>query len=92
MLLSGKYDHWIVNGATHYLAFAKYLNDFSEKERKKINVVPLLEEDSIPVPPYFQLALIRSSMFQPLKLFLKKNPSGKAEPQKIKVPFHKNGK
>jgi transcriptional regulator with XRE-family HTH domain len=92
MLLSGKYDHWIVSGTQHYLAFAKYLDDFSEKERKKINVIPLLTDDITPVPPYFQQALIRSSLFPSLKLFLKKNPSGKAEPQKIKVLFHQNGK
>ena len=91
MLHSGKYTHWVVYGTEHYLAFANALSEFSPEERKKIAVVPILENEAVSVPLYFQHALICASQIPAVRQFLKKHPSGTAKPQEIKVPFVKNG-
>ena len=91
MLHSGKYTHWIVYGTGLYLSFARALSEFSPEERKKIRVVPILENEAVAVPLYFQHALISASHIPAVRQFLKKHPSGIAKPQEIKVPFVKNG-
>ena len=91
MLHSGKYNHWVVCGREHYLAFAQALSEFSPEDRKKIRAVPVLEDEALSVPLYFQHALICASQIPAIRQFLKKHPSGIAKPEEIKVPFVKNG-